>query len=1166
MADIDLTTASSGPNGDGSAFIDDKGTGTTADDLFIAYTPPVAAGTGNYDTFLSIHHKSSEEGFNTEDQNFLDSGQGIFTHSLLLADVGIENHGGVDYYVFRLDVNEPNNVDLNVTLGALKFYTSDAGAVGTDWNAGTHELGAGFTKIYDLDGVTDNSVDLTDHSSGSGTDDYYFYLPVSAVGGVDPDTTYLTLYAAFSGTDSSQGGFEEFRSLPGGGITPQGAAISIDKDTVLTNDTGNLFAGDSVEFLNLLVGTPITWTYDVTTGTSDVPIPEADFTVTDDQGVVVTPILVGGYNSGDTDTDHILDLDETWHYTATGFVAADSYVNIGEASGTYDPGGPNETILDAFDASGYFGADAQISIVKDTICGTDGDSVEDGKVLVGNPITWVYTVSNTGNVALSNVTVTDDQGVTPTAVLGVDGGGDSDSTHNVGDNNNNDLLDTDETWVFSAAGVATAGVYSNTGTASGDYTDDIGQTTSPEATDTSGYTGVEASIAIDKDTQVTADGTSVEGKSVLAGTPITWVYTVTNDGDVALANVDVSDDQGVVVSPELSGAYNVGDTNTDGLLDTDETWIFTATGVAGEGDYSNTGTATGDYTDDCGNTANPEAHDDSNYFGAVAAIGIDKDTICGTDGDSVEGGKILVGSPITWVYTVTNAGNVALSNVNVTDDQAGVTPTAVLGVDGGGDSDSTHNVGDNNNNDLLDTDETWIFSAAGLATEGVYSNTGTATGDFTDADDVKSTPDDSDTSGYTGVTAAIHLEKVTTGTDGNGVEHTGDGISIQAGTSVTWTYTVTNTGDVPLSGVGVTDSVGGVTPVAVLGNLLDLLPSDATHNIGDFNNDGLLDLTESWTFTATGTAISGPYSNTGTAAGSFTDDCGNVGSPTDDDGSSYTGTFVQSAPGLTKGYWYNHHGDKKQPNLWHEAYVTINGTPTLGVLLGDYTGTLWASHNTSGTSLAAVPAGMLFVPDNAAIQLINASDTSTDTRQILLSQALAAQLNIDSGDKDPGLLGAPGPDLISEAVAWLTGQAPYTFADGSTGDVDKNNDGILQTGAGASFEYNLTTKSLTLDANGAAAGTALTSNLQAWQFQIIYNTADGYGSVSANGEGLKAALEAFNTNHLVTSVNGAIVAWNPTGAIGGPYVDFHINGGNDFWDVLEDQVPSYPVLLHGILP
>lgn len=60
--------------------------------------------------------------------------------------------------------------------------------------------------------------------------------------------------------------------------------------------------------------------------------------------------------------------------------------------------------------------------------------------------------------------------------------------------------------------------------------------------------------------------------SLAAPGSVTYTYTVTNTfGDGPLANVQLTDDKlGVIVS-------HTGDTNSDGLLDTNETWVYTAT-------------------------------------------------------------------------------------------------------------------------------------------------------------------------------------------------------------------------------------------------------------------------------------------------------------------------------------------------------------------------------------------------------------------------------------------------------------------------------------------------------------------------------------------------------------------------------------------------------------
>ncbi len=126
---------------------------------------------------------------------------------------------------------------------------------------------------------------------------------------------------------------------------------------------------------------------------------------------------------------------------------------------------------------------------------------------------------------------------------------------------------------------------------------------------------------------------------------------------------------------------------------------------------------------------------------------------------------------------------------------------------------------------------------------------------------------------FTNVTADIAINKVT-------VDNTtsGDGLNILTGESIKWRYTVTNVGNYPLSNLSVTDSETGVTPVFVS---------------GDTNSNGKLDLTETWIYEASGTAITGNYSNTGTAYGDFTDGAGNVESDTATDGSSYFGADPQ---------------------------------------------------------------------------------------------------------------------------------------------------------------------------------------------------------------------------------------------------------------------------------
>ena len=208
-----------------------------------------------------------------------------------------------------------------------------------------------------------------------------------------------------------------------------------------------------------------------------------------------------------------------------------------------------------------------IAIVKRTN-GSDGLSI-----LVGNQITWRYYVTNTGNVTLSKIAVSDDQGVSvscPKTTLGVS-----------------------ESMTCTATGTAAAGQYNNIGTVNA--SDPQGDPATDN--DPSSYFGANPQIAIDKVTN------GADDLDIIAGTPITWTYTVTNVGNVTLSNIAVSDNQGVSVScPKTTLAVG-------------ESMTCTATGVAVGGPHSNIGTASGSYTDDEAHSRTDTATDPSNYTG-----------------------------------------------------------------------------------------------------------------------------------------------------------------------------------------------------------------------------------------------------------------------------------------------------------------------------------------------------------------------------------------------------------------------------------------------------------------------------------------------------------------------------------------------------------------------
>lgn len=238
---------------------------------------------------------------------------------------------------------------------------------------------------------------------------------------------------------------------------------------------------------------------------------------------------------------------------------------------------------------------------------TFGDGVN---VEAGEAVTWKYIVTNPGNVPLSNIIVRDDNG-TPAVP-----GDDFTANYISGDSNLNSLLDVGEIWTFEFTGTAVSGSYSNTAAASGKGPDN----TVVNDSDTSSYTGLDAEISIDKKTRG-FNGTFGDGVNVIVGQTVLWKYTVTNPGNTPLSNVVVEDNNGTIddVTDDFEAEYVSGDTNSDGLLDPGEEWIFEATGTAVSGSYSNKATATAD--SDLGEVSD---FDTSSYSGKTVAIRVTK--------------------------------------------------------------------------------------------------------------------------------------------------------------------------------------------------------------------------------------------------------------------------------------------------------------------------------------------------------------------------------------------------------------------------------------------------------------------------------------------------------------------------------------------------------------
>src|SRR5207249_3136254 len=146
----------------------------------------------------------------------------------------------------------------------------------------------------------------------------------------------------------------------------------------------------------LTVGSTVTWSY-LVTNTGNIAL--TNVTVVDDNG---TP---GNLMEHFTPRPVSRALGASTALTHTGTVLAGSYTNNATASGTDSIADP----ATASDSSGYFGASPPLTVVTSPTR-RSSDLSPPPVLTVGSTVTWSYLVTNTGNVALTNVTVVDDNG------------------------------------------------------------------------------------------------------------------------------------------------------------------------------------------------------------------------------------------------------------------------------------------------------------------------------------------------------------------------------------------------------------------------------------------------------------------------------------------------------------------------------------------------------------------------------------------------------------------------------------------------------------------------------------------------------------------------------------------------------------------------------------
>lgn len=300
-----------------------------------------------------------------------------------------------------------------------------------------------------------------------------------------------------------------------------------------------------------------------------------------------------------------------------------------------------------------------------------------------------------------------------------------------------------------------------------------------------GEAGIDIELAVNGE-----DADNPTGPLVAVGEDVVFTYVVTNNGEVDLTNVQVTDSVlGAITCPE--NALAVG-----------ESMECTLTGVAQVGQYGSTATVTG--TPASGPAVVDE--DPTNYLGANVSIDIEK-SVNGVDADDTPGPVIVVGETVTFEYVVVNDGNVPLTNVVVTDSVAGVIACPATSLDAGA---------------------SMVCEITEIAVAGQQSMSAEATGDGPGA----LTASDVDAGNYFGEGSGITIVTTT-----NGV----DGVVLSPGDSITWEYVVTNIGNTTVSNVTVTDDQLGVIDCPqdqLLAGEAMTCTVTGTAGLGEYNNLG----------------------------------------------------------------------------------------------------------------------------------------------------------------------------------------------------------------------------------------------------------------------------------------------------------------------------------------
>ncbi|MHC2335471.1 beta strand repeat-containing protein [Bradyrhizobium sp. USDA 4454] len=960
-------------------------------------------GTGVINSFLRVQANGTEQGYNTDGTLEFDSKAGNFTHSLTLADIPLVTIGGVQYREFRLDINE--NTGAPISLDALKIFSSNVDNL-TGFNNTTNTFSSGSsTLLYNLDGAGDVTIKLTDWNTGSGHGDYIIDIPESNFPA--SGNPFLYLYSAFGTPDASDGGFEEFYV-----ITQNNPAITITKTAQISPDSGTI---GSIDNANENIVYTITLTNNGNVALTGVALTDAiEGYSAAALGVPGAPLGGATITEGGAGThgNATLDVGETWTYTLNYDVTA---ADVTREQGASDDLNIHNTatVTTTQGVGGSASADVPVTpanpaftIAKDvaSVSGGAGPSNLSADN-AGDTINYSIVLTNTGNVSLTGVTLSDPFATTVSASHTDSGSG----TH--GDN----VLDVGEIWTYTATHVVSQADIDGGGPLVNLATADTDQT-GPQSDDASTPVIQSPAFTIAKDvTSVTGGAGPGNLSADGAGDIVNYSIVLTNTGNESLTGVTLSDPFATTVSATHtdSGAGTHG----DNVLDVGEVWTYTATHVVTQADINGGGPLVNLATADTDQTG-PQSDDASTPVIQNPAFTIAKDVTSVTGGAgpgnlSADG----AGDIVNYSIVLTNTGNESLTGVTLSDPFA--TTVSATHTDSGA---GTH--GDN----VLDVGEVWTYTATHVVTQADINGGGPLV-NLATADTDQTGPQSDDASTPVIQNPAFTIAKdVTSVTGGAGPGNlSADG----AGDIVNYSIVLTNTGNESLTGVTLSD------PFATTVSATHTDSGAGTHG------DNVLDVGEVWTYTATHVVTQADINGGGPLVNLATADTDQTGPQSDDASTPVIQnpafTIAKDVTSVTGGAGPgNLSADGAGDIVNYSIVLTNTGNESLtGVTLSDpFATTVSATHTDSGAGTHGdnvLDVGEVWT--YTATHVVTQADINGGGPLVNLATADTDQTGPQSDDASTPVIQNPAFTIAKDVTSVTGGAGPGNLSADGAGDI-----------------------------------------------------------------------------------------------------------------------------------